>query len=130
MKQNYQKKHPTKKHKLVSIKINISELLHDYPETKIYGMELEPYSEDADIKDRHHFLDKDELNKFLAMDPKEMWDRYNDIDDKGLYAPDVPHASIHVNNGIIPAKYLSEIDASIKRKAFIAMYSKKFLIDF
>lgn len=123
-------KHPVKKNKLVPLKINISELLHDYPETKIYGMELEPYSENANIKDRHHFLNKNELNKFIAMDPKEMWNRYNDIDDKGLYAPDVPHASIHVNNGIIPTKYLSEVDGSIKRKAFIKFYSEKFSVDF
>ena len=123
-------KHPTKKNKLVPIKINLSQILNDYPETEIFGMELQPYSDQAKIKDRHHFIDKDELNKFLAMDPEEMWSRYNDIDDKGLYAPDVPHASIHVNNGVIPSKYLSEIDASIKRKAFIAMYAKKFLIDF
>lgn len=124
------KNHPMKKCKLVPIKINLSQILNDYPETEIFGMELKLYTNDAKIKDRHHFLSKDELNKFIAMKPKEMWDQYNDIDDKGLYAPDVPHASIHVNNGVIPVKYLSEIDASIKRKAFIAMYAKKFLIDF
>lgn len=124
------KKHPIKKYNLIPIKINLSQLLNDYPETKIFGMELKPYTDDAEVKDRHHFLDKNELNKFIAMNPKEIWDRYNDIDDKGLYAPDVPHASIHVNNGVIPAKYLSEVGASIKRKAFIKLYSEKFSVNF
>jgi hypothetical protein len=54
-----------------------------------------------------------------------MWSRYNNIDDKGLYAPDVPHASLHVNNGVIPVKFLSEVDSSIKRKAFIDFFYTK-----
>lgn len=104
------KKHPTKKYKLTPIKINLTELLSDFPDTQIYGMELKPYVEGkSTIKERHHFLNNKEVTEFLAMSPKEMWSRYNDIEDRGLYAPDVPHASIHCNNGIIPTKYIQKI---------------------
>lgn len=103
-------KHPVKKFHLLSIKINLTELLAAYPETKIYGMELKPSTEkNLTLKDRQHFLNLREINEFLAMSAKEIWNRYNDIEDRGLYAPDVPHASIHCNNGIIPAKYLQKI---------------------
>lgn len=105
--QKLSKKHPTKKFKLIPVKINLTGLLTEYPDTKIYGMELKPYSEDkVTPKDRYHFLNIKDINEFLAMSAKELWSRYNDIEDKGLYAPDVPHASIQCNGGIIPAKYI------------------------
>lgn len=108
--QKLSKKHPTKKHKLTPIKINLTELLADFPDTQIYGMELKPYMEGkSTIKERHHFLNNKEVTEFLAMSPKEMWSRYNDIEDRGLYAPDVPHASIHCDNGIILAKYIQKM---------------------
>lgn len=104
------KKHPTKKYNLVPIKINLTQLLVDYPDAKIYGMELEPYVEGKSVpKNRHHFLTSKELNELFVMSPKEMWGRYNDIEDRGLYAPDVPHASIHCNNGVIPPKYIQKM---------------------
>lgn len=108
--QKLSKKHPTKKYKLIPIKINLTELLADFPETKIYGMELKPYSDTVTIKERSHFLNVKEIDEFLIMSPKEMWSRYNDIEDRGLYAPDVPHASIHCNNGIIPSKYIQKVN--------------------
>lgn len=108
--QKLSKKHPTKKYKLVPIKINLTELLAEYPDTKIYGMELKPYVEGKVVpKDRHRFLTMKDVGEFLAMSAKEIWGRYNDIEDRGLYAPDVPHASIHCNNGIIPAKYIEKM---------------------
>jgi hypothetical protein len=106
-------KHPTKVHKLVPIKINLTQLLDDFPDTELFGMELEVYNEETSIeKDRHHFLNSKELIKFLAMSPKELWSTYNDIGDKGRYSPDVPHMSIHVNNGIIPPQYIQKIKKS------------------
>lgn len=101
--------HPVIKHKLIPIKINLTELLFDYPETKIFGLELEPFSNEVTEKERYHYLDRKELDFFLSMDAKEMWSRYNDIDGKGLYAPDVPHASIHTKDGIVPARYIEKI---------------------
>lgn len=101
--------HPVIKHKLIPIKINLTELLFDYPETKIFGLELEPFSDEVTEKERYHYLDRKELDFFLSMDAKEMWSRYNDIDGKGLYAPDVPHASIHTKDGIVPARYIEKI---------------------
>lgn len=103
------KKHPTKKYKLVPIKINLTSLLTDFPETKIYGMELKPYDEKNPNARRHYFLNLRNITEFIAISPKDMWGRYNDIDDKGLYAPDVPHASIHCPNGIIPSKYIQKM---------------------
>jgi len=102
-------KHPVIVNKLVPIKINLSQLLSDFPGTKIFGMELKPSEENMAEKERHHFLSAKELQKLLAMSAKDLWSSYNDIDDKGLYAPDVPHASIHTKSGIIPAEYLKEI---------------------
>lgn len=103
------KKHPLIKNKLIPIKINLSQLLKDYPHTKIYGMELKPFKKSLSLNDREHFLSKKELDKFLSMSADQLWSSYNDIEDRGLYAPDVPHASINIENGIIPPKYLQEI---------------------
>lgn len=114
--QKLSKKHPTKKFKLIPIKINLTELLAEYPDTKIYGMELKPYGDKVTPKERHHFLNTKEVSELLAMSPKEMWGRYNDIEDKGLYAPDVPHASIHCNNGVIPAKYIQRMNKTAQKK--------------
>lgn len=99
--------HPVKKYKLIPIKINLTKLLADYPDSKIFGMELQPYSEDANIKDRHHFLTKKELQKLLTMSAHDIWNSYNDIEQKGLYAPDVPHACVQTRTGLIPPIYLS-----------------------
>jgi curved DNA-binding protein CbpA len=72
-------------------------------------MELKPYQEGMQDGERHHYLSNKELKQYLAMSAKELWKLYNDIDDRGLYAPDVPHISIHTKNGIIPPEYLKEI---------------------
>lgn len=117
------KKHPVVKNKLVPIKINLTQLLADHPGTKIFGMELKPYEEGMGDAERHHYLSAKDLKKYLAMTPRELWSLYNDIDDKGLYAPDVPHASIHTKNGIIPPEYLKEIKrvASIEATELIIL---------
>lgn len=103
------KKQPVRKHKLVPIKINLTKLLVEHPDTKIFGMELKPYEEGMKDTERHHYISAKELKKYLAMSAKELWSLYNDIDDRGLYAPDVPHASIHTKNGIIPPEYLKVV---------------------
>jgi hypothetical protein len=101
--------HPVRKNKLVPIKINLTQLLTDYPETKIFGMELKPF---GDEEERSHYLNLKELIHLLGMSPKELWSKYDDQEDKGLYAPNVPHASIHTESGIIYPKYLQEIKIS------------------
>lgn len=103
------KKHPVVKNNLVPIKINLSKLLKDLPDTKIFGMELKPNKKDVSVKDRAHYLSDNELKHLLSKSPNDLWSLYNDLDDKGLYAPDVPHASIHTKDGIIPKEYLEEI---------------------
>ena len=102
--------HPIKKYKLIPIKINLTKLLVDYPDTKIFGMELQPYNKDSNIKDRHHFLSKKELQNLLTMSAHDIWDSYNDIEQKGLYAPDVPHACVQTRMGLIPPTYLSRVN--------------------
>ncbi len=102
-------KQPVRKNKLVPIKINLTKLLADHPDTKIFGMELKPYEEGMPDDARHHYLSARELTKYLAMSARELWSLYNDIEDRGLYAPDVPHASIHTKNGIIPPEYLKVV---------------------
>jgi hypothetical protein len=103
------KKHPVKKNKLVPIKINLTELLADYPDTKMFGMELKLYKDGIVDGDRRSFLSLKDITKYLAMSAKELWSTYNDIEDRGLYAPDVPHASIHAVSGIVLPKYLKRI---------------------
>lgn len=122
------KKQPVRKNKLVPIKINLTKLLSDHPNTKIFGMELKPYEEGMNDTERHHYISSKDLKKYLAMSSREMWKLYNDIDDKGLYAPDVPHASIHTKNGIIPPEYLKEVKrASFDEKLELVKLAEDFL---
>lgn len=111
------KKQPVRKNKLVPIKINLTQLLTDHPDTKIFGMELKPYKEGMKDTERHHYLSGKELKQYLAMSAKELWELYNDIDDRGLYAPDVPHISIHTKNGIISPEYLKEVKRASHEEA-------------
>lgn len=101
------KKHPTKLYDLVLLKINLGQLMKDIPETKVFGMELEPFDEQDPDKVRHRYINDKELDDYINMSAEENWKYYADLDDKGLYAPNVPHASLHVPGGIVPAKYIS-----------------------
>ena len=100
------KKHPTNLYDLALVEIDLGQLLKDMPDTKVFGMELEPFDAKNPDKIRHRYINDDELEKYVEMSPEENWKDYRDMQDRGLYAPNVPHASIHTKNGIIPPKYL------------------------
>lgn len=102
-------KHPTKMRELVAVKVDLSALLKDQPKTRLYGMELRPYDEykkDKAAGPRHRYLKHKEVVELTSKTPKEIWSTYNDIDGRGLYAPDVPHAAVHTPSGHIDPKYI------------------------
>jgi hypothetical protein len=116
--------HPSKRMDLVKIQINLDDLLSEMPETKIYGMELEPfpYSEDewlsmSDVEQeeamqqigdsRERFISFDELDSFLEMSQEELWAHYDRS--SPLYAGDVPHVAIITPTGTIPPSFLEII---------------------
>ena len=100
--------HPTKIHGLVSLKVRLDDLMRDVPDTKMYGMELEPYDEKKHAKgtERHRYLEQEELSRLMSKSPDELWQHYADPEGKGYYAPDVPHGSIHTPNAMVPSKYI------------------------
>ena len=110
--------HPIKKFNTTRAKINLHELLKDYPATKLEGSELIPFSDEAyDAMDekgqnefvnkRHHTLSPEEIKSLIArgQNPKDMWKDFKDTEGK-YYASDVPHAKVVTPMGKIPSKYI------------------------
>ena len=101
-------KHPMSKLKSEIIKINLSKLLRDHPDTRISGTELVPYDPEGPEHQgdkRHKDIDLDKVREYAAMDPKELWKHYNNPEGT-RYASDVPHAQIITPSGIIPSEYI------------------------
>lgn len=100
--------HPSKVHDLVPVRLRLDDLMRDVPDTKMYGMELEPYDAKKHVTgaERHRYLAADEVDGLVGKTPEELWKHYADPEGKGYYAPDVPHASVHTPDGAVPAKYL------------------------
>lgn len=103
-------KHPTRKHDLALLRLNLEQLRRDEPKTRVYGMELIPYGEHGRRK-RHRMLSKKEVAEYMNS-KEDLWKRYNDLEDRGLYAADVPHAAIHSPTGSVAAKYLEKVSAA------------------
>lgn len=104
------KKHYINKWNLVPIKINISELKKDHPDTKFFGVELEKWndklSEEENLKNREKFLSLKKIRELIEKNPSDIWKEY-DGRDLQKYAPDVPHLMIHTPMKKVPSKYLS-----------------------
>ncbi|TMJ00890.1 MAG: hypothetical protein E6G97_18320 [Alphaproteobacteria bacterium] len=100
--------HPFRKHDLVPVRVRFDELVRDAPDTRVYGMELEPYDPARHVTgmERHRYLKPDEVDTFLSKSPRDLWANYADPDKSGYYAPNVPHASLHTPDGTVPARYL------------------------
>lgn len=109
--------HPLKKWNLSPVNIDLDALLKDIPDTKVHGQELEPYEEylkrwtpeqleknEDQPSYRHRDLTAAELK--TLQERKDLWANYSDPDNKGMYAPNVPHASVRTPDGVIPPKYL------------------------
>jgi hypothetical protein len=110
--------HPIKKFNTTRAKINLHNLLKDYPATKLEGSELIPFSDEAYdamdekgrnefISKRHHTLSPEEIKSLIArgQNPKDMWKDFKDTEGK-YYASDVPHAKVVTPMGKIPSKYI------------------------
>ena len=117
--------HPLRKRPSTAVRINLSKLLKDIPDTRMHGVELSPYEElhkgitdeaweamsdeekDALIAKRHRDISADEVKALVeqARNPAEMWKHYKPGD--GKYAPDVPHVQLITPGGMgIPPEYL------------------------
>ena len=105
--------HPFNRWKLVPLHVDLDALLKDEPTTRLHGSELTPYNEKdderlgdsyADI--RHRDLTSEEVAALRQSSPEDLWKHYADPDNKGYYAPDVPHVSVITPNGSIPWKYI------------------------
>ena len=110
--------HPIKKFNTTRAKINLHNLLKDYPATKMEGSELIPFSNETYdaldekgqnefINKRHHTLSPEEIRALIArgQNPKDMWKDFKDTEGR-YYASDVPHAKVVTPMGKIPSKYI------------------------
>jgi len=121
--------HFIKRWSLEKIRINLTELLRDEPETIIYGAELIPIPIESDemsevefgkyleskgfkgLKDfraaRRRPLTLAEVRAYTKRSPRAMWRHYSVEHHTGrYYAANVPHAFIITPTGQIPAKYI------------------------
>jgi len=117
-------KHPIKRFDTTRARINLHELLKDYPTTKLEGSELIPFSDETYdaldekgqnefVNKRHHTLSPEEIKSLIArgQNPKDMWKDFKDTEGK-YYASDVPHAHVVTPMGKIPSKYI-EFDEAL-----------------
>lgn len=102
-----------------NIRINLAKLLQDIPDTRIQGAELIPFPENAQsmsddewaeiAKQRKRDLTAEEVEKYIATDPKELWKHYGEEHLGRYYAANVPHAFIRTPSGVIPPEYLEPV---------------------
>ena len=107
------------------LRVNLSKLLADIPETRITGAELIPSSAAKNmsdeefqqyVKDRRRDITPEEVANYIATDPKELWKHYKDEYLGRYYAADVPHAFIRTPSGIIPPEYLERVEKTSSAK--------------
>ena len=104
--------HPMKKWQLSRLNVDLEELLRRRPTTRVHGLELTPYDkakgDDPDYpQQRHHDLTPQEIEEIAARPAADVWSQYSGAG-RGMYAADVPHASIITRGGVIPPRYLKE----------------------
>jgi hypothetical protein len=97
--------HPVHTHNMVPIRVKLEELLRDHPGTKLHGLELSPYADNASIHERHHEVSPEEWNGITSRSPEEIWKHYKPSKE-GYYAANVPHAAVVTPSGNIDPKYL------------------------
>lgn len=120
--------HFIKKWKLQTVKIDLTHLLQDYPNTIVFGVELIPFprswrdlsDEDFDLElrklgfkswdqftdQRRRILGLHEITYYTNLNPKYLWKDYDLKDSGKYYASNVPHALILTPMGYIPPKYI------------------------
>lgn len=108
------------------LRVNLSKLLQDIPETRIQGAELIPFPDNAMsmsdeewepiAKQRQRDLSPEEVAEYIAIDPKELWKHYPETAIGKQYAANVPHAFIRTPSGIIPPEYLEKVEKTSEAK--------------
>lgn len=105
--------HPLKTKDLVPVRVDLPQLMKDVPDTRVHGMELMPYQEydklppnERDFTKRHRDLKPEEIDEMMSLSGSQIWEKYEDLDGVGRYAPNVPHASIITPDNTIGPKYL------------------------
>lgn len=120
--------HFIKKWNLQTVRIDLTHLLEDYPNTIVFGVELIPYLShwrnlsdenfyaeikklgydnwDQFIEARRKILDLHEITYYTNLNPKYLWKDYDLSDSGKYYASNVPHAFILTPMGYIPSKYI------------------------
>ena len=88
---------------LIMIRINVSQLLKDKPNTRLVGVELYPYPSQS-RKKRVKDLSLKEVRMYTNKKPSEIWKDYEKKEN--YYAANVPHVFIVTPDGCIPSKYL------------------------
>lgn len=126
-------KHFIKEWGLVPVRINLSKLLKDYPETIIWGAELLPIKDkwrklsdeafDRKIEQEYgltweefleaksHELTLADVRKYSKKSPKSLWKDYEKVHIGKMYAANVPHAFIITPMGTIPYEYIEFIES-------------------
>lgn len=82
------------------VKIDWLSLKKDYPDAKIWGMQLND-------NPSSHWLDDKDVSYYMSLSSSELWNSYNDEQDLGSYAPNVPHGRISISGGSIEPEYIS-----------------------
>jgi hypothetical protein len=101
--------HPLNKGDYTQIQIDLNALMQDQPESRAFGIELDPEGHGST---RRRFLTDEELRGLQAKTPEELWQHYADPEGEGYYAANVPHASIHATEGFIDPKYLKVAEST------------------
>ena len=100
--------HPALSSDMQIVKINLTKLLEDHPDTIIYGLELAPYHNDDEYLKNINNIQKKinikEVEKICERSVDDLWKDYVGIE---YYAGNVPHAVIITKNGKIDTKYIS-----------------------
>ena len=121
-------KHFIKEWGLIPVRINLSKLMEDYPETMIWGAELLPIKDkwnklsdeafdrkiekeygltwEEFLEARSHELTLANVRKYSKMQPKTLWSNYERQSVGKYYAANVPHAFIITPMGNIPYAYV------------------------
>jgi len=106
--------HPTRKTPSTLLEVDLDALHRDHPGTSLYGVELHPGHVEG--VERERFIGLDEARSFIHS-KEDLWSRYNDTQNRGMYAADVPHAIVHTPTGSIPAQYLRRAGSAPKLAA-------------
>ena len=121
-------KHFIKEWGLIPVRINLSKLVEDYPETIIWGAELLPIKDkwrklsdeafdrkieqeygltwEEFLEARSHELTLANVRKYSKMQPETLWSNYERQHIGKYYAANVPHAFIITPMGYIPYAYV------------------------